>query len=89
MNFVKGDIWFYFRSCQDSNTLFSCNVDVPKYILNSQFYRASYYYVVVHESSEETCEQVPFSNGASGTSIDRVIQVHSEDLKKGIVSSDN
>ena len=89
MNFVKGDIWFYFRSCQDSNTLFTCNVDVPKYILNPTYYRASYNYVVVHESSKETLEQVPYSNGVSGTSIHRVIQVHPEDLKKGRMASDN
>ena len=63
-------------------------MDVPKYIVNSDFYRASYCYVVVHESSEETLEQVPFTNGASGAAINRVIQVHPVDLKKGKVSSD-
>jgi hypothetical protein len=48
-----------------------------------------YNYVVVHESSEETSEQVPFSNGASGAAINRVIEVRSEDLKKGKVLSVN
>lgn len=89
MSFVKSNIWFYFRTYQDSNTLFTCNVDIPKFLANSAYCRVCYNYVVVHESSEETSEQVPFSYGASGAAINRVIQVHSEDLKKGKISSDN
>ena len=89
MSFVKNNIWFYFRTYQDSNTLFTCNVDVPKFLANSAYCKVKYNYVVVHESSEETSEQVPYSNGASGDTINRVIQVHPEDLEKGKMSSDN
>ena len=89
MSFVKSNIWFYFRTYQDSNTLFTCNVDIPKFLANSAYRRARYNYVVVHESSEETSEQVPFSYGASGAAINRVIEVRSEDLEKGKMLSVN
>ena len=83
----KSNFWFYFRTYQDSNILFTCNVDIPKFLANSAYCTLSYNYVVVHESSVETSEQVPYSNGASA--INRVIKVHSEDLEKGKMSSDN
>ena len=89
MSFVKSNIWFYFRTYQDTNTLFTCNVDIPKYIINSPLYRVIYNYAVIHESSEVTWEQAPCVNGTSEIGTKRFIPFRSEDLVKGKMSSDN